>query len=98
MKVSGQLHAPATLPQGKGPWYQFDRSHSGHGDYEKNLLPLLGITPQSSPQSVTILTELSCQNPGNFTIRIFFWISSGQEVEKTTKSSVTVTNTSFGLK
>jgi hypothetical protein len=25
MEVSGQLHAPAALPQGKSPWYPLDR-------------------------------------------------------------------------
>jgi hypothetical protein len=33
MEVSGQLHTPAALPQGKSPWFQ---SRSGHGDEEKN--------------------------------------------------------------
>jgi hypothetical protein len=41
------LHALATLPQGKSPWYPLDRrlggpqSRSGHGGEEKNsqLLP-----------------------------------------------------------
>jgi hypothetical protein len=42
MEESGQLHAPATLPQGKGPWYPLDRrlggpqSHSGRGGAKKN--------------------------------------------------------------
>jgi hypothetical protein len=37
MEVSGQLQAPAALPQGKSPWYPLDRrlggpqSRSGHG-------------------------------------------------------------------
>jgi hypothetical protein len=37
MEVSGQLHAPAALPQEKGPWYSLDRrlggpqSRSGRG-------------------------------------------------------------------
>jgi len=51
VEVSGKLHAPATLPQGKSPWYPFDRrlggaqSHSGHGGEEKNSQPLPGIKP-----------------------------------------------------
>jgi hypothetical protein len=44
MEVSGQLHAPADLLQGKSPWYPLDRrlggpqSRSGRGD-EKNSKP-----------------------------------------------------------
>jgi hypothetical protein len=29
MEVSGQLHAPAVLPQGKSPWYPLDRMLGG---------------------------------------------------------------------
>jgi len=29
MKVSGQLHTPAALPQGKSPWYPLDRRLGG---------------------------------------------------------------------
>jgi hypothetical protein len=42
MEVSGQLHTPAALPQGKSPWYPLDRrlggpqSRSGRGVKEKN--------------------------------------------------------------
>jgi hypothetical protein len=42
MEVSGQLEAPAVLPQGKSPWYPLDRrmggsqSRSGRGGEEKN--------------------------------------------------------------
>jgi hypothetical protein len=42
MKVSVQLHAPATLPQGKSRWYPLDRrlsgpqNRSGHDGEEKN--------------------------------------------------------------
>jgi len=38
-------------PQGKSPWYPFDRglggpqSQSGHGVKEKNFQPLLGFEP-----------------------------------------------------
>jgi hypothetical protein len=51
MKVSGQLHASAALPQGKSPWYPLDRrlgglqSRSGHGGEEKNSQPLPGFEP-----------------------------------------------------
>jgi hypothetical protein len=52
MEVSGQLHAPVTLPPGKQPWYPLYRglggphSRSEHYGEEKNLLPLPGIKPQ----------------------------------------------------
>jgi hypothetical protein len=51
MEVSGQFHAPAALPQGKGPWYPLDRrlggpqSRSGRGGEEKNSRPLPRIEP-----------------------------------------------------
>jgi len=51
MEVSGQLHAPAALSQGKKPWYQLDRrldgpqSQSEHGDEERNSQPLPGLEP-----------------------------------------------------
>jgi hypothetical protein len=46
MEVSGQLHAPAALPQGNSPWYPLDKrldgpqSRSGHGGEEKNSQPV----------------------------------------------------------
>jgi len=49
--VSGQLHAPAALPQGDSPWYPLDRRLavpqicSGCGGEEKNSQLLLGIEP-----------------------------------------------------
>jgi hypothetical protein len=49
--VSGQLHAPATLPRGKSPPYPLDRklggsqSRSGRDGEEKNSQPPLGIEP-----------------------------------------------------
>jgi hypothetical protein len=49
MEVSGQLHAPATLPHGKSPWYTLDRrlggsqSRYGRGGEEKNPQPLLRL-------------------------------------------------------
>jgi hypothetical protein len=51
MEVSGQLHDPAALPQGKGPWYPLDRrlygtqSRSGSGGEEKNSQPPPEIEP-----------------------------------------------------
>jgi hypothetical protein len=53
MEVSGQLHAPVALPQGKSPWYPLDRrlggpqSRSGRGGLEKNSQPPQGIEPQN---------------------------------------------------
>jgi hypothetical protein len=49
MEVTGQLHTPAALPQGKSPRYPQDRrlggpqSLSGRGGEEKNSQPPLGI-------------------------------------------------------
>jgi hypothetical protein len=54
MEVSGQLHAPASLPlptQGKSPWYPLDRrlggpqSWSGRVGEEKNSQLLPGLEP-----------------------------------------------------
>jgi hypothetical protein len=51
MEVSGQLHAPAALAQGKNPGYPLNtrlggpQSRSGRGDEEKNSQPLPGIEP-----------------------------------------------------
>jgi hypothetical protein len=51
MEVSGQLHAPAALPQEKSPWYPLDmrlgepQSHSERGGEEKNSQPPPGIEP-----------------------------------------------------
>jgi hypothetical protein len=47
MEVSGQLHAPAALSQGKNLWYPLDTRLSLDAD-EKNLLSLPGIEPQPS--------------------------------------------------
>jgi hypothetical protein len=53
MEVSGQLHAPAALPQGKSPRYPLDRrlggpqSRSGRGGEEKNSQPPQGIELQN---------------------------------------------------
>jgi hypothetical protein len=49
--VSGQLHAPAALPQGKSPRYRLDRglggpqSRSERGGEEKNSQPPPEIEP-----------------------------------------------------
>jgi len=43
MEVGGQLHDPATLPQGKSPSYLLDRRPGGVE--EKNSQPPLGIKP-----------------------------------------------------
>jgi hypothetical protein len=49
MEVSGQLHAPATVPPGKEPLEPLDRrlggpqSRSGRGGEEKNSQPPSGI-------------------------------------------------------
>jgi hypothetical protein len=51
MEVSGQLHAPAAVPQWKGPWYPLGgrlggpQSRSGRGGEEKNSYPPPGIEP-----------------------------------------------------
>jgi hypothetical protein len=51
MEVSGQLHALATLPQGKSPWYPLDRrlgepqNRSGRGGEENNSQPLPRLEP-----------------------------------------------------
>jgi hypothetical protein len=70
MEVSGQLHAPATLLQGKSPGYPLDRrlggvqSHSGHGGEEKHsqlcweLNPRI-LTVQPIAQRYTDWAELS---------------------------------------
>jgi len=63
--VSSQLQAPATLPQGKRPWYPLDKwlggtqSQSGHGGEEKNSqhLPWL-IPPIIQPVDQCYTTEL----------------------------------------
>jgi hypothetical protein len=53
MEVSGQLHNPAALPQGKSPCYQLGRrlggpqSGSGRGGLEKNSQPTPGTEPQN---------------------------------------------------
>jgi hypothetical protein len=67
MEVSGQLYAPAALPQGNSPSYPMDRrlggaqSRYGRGGEEKNSPPLLRLEPpifQSVAQRYA--TELFC--------------------------------------
>jgi hypothetical protein len=54
MEVSGQLHAPAALPQGKSLWYPLDRRLSGlqrrsrNGGEDKNCQPLPGLEPPTT--------------------------------------------------
>jgi hypothetical protein len=63
MEVSGQLHAPATLPQGKCPWYQLDRRlGGGRGGEEKNSQPPLGFEPQSYDHSALYLLNFKPKN------------------------------------
>jgi hypothetical protein len=51
MEVSGYLHAPAALSQGKSHWYPSDRrlggsqSRSEHDGEKKNSQPLPGLEP-----------------------------------------------------
>jgi hypothetical protein len=58
MEISGHLHTPAALPQGKRPWYPLDRrlgesqSRSGRGVEEKNSQPPPGIETRSSDRPV----------------------------------------------
>jgi len=53
MEMSGQLHAPVTLSRDKSPRYGFrcrvsgTQSQSGHGDEEKESLPLSGVEARS---------------------------------------------------
>jgi hypothetical protein len=63
MVVSDQLHAPAILPPGKEPRYQFDRlggpqSRSGRGGEERKSVPARNRTPVHQSVHVTVLTEL----------------------------------------
>jgi hypothetical protein len=65
MEVSGQLHAPTALPQGKSPWYTLDRryrgpqSRSGRGGEEKNSQTLPGLeAPIIQPVAQSYTTEL----------------------------------------
>jgi hypothetical protein len=65
--MSGQLHAPDTLPLGKEPWYPLDRRLGGPQSVwtwsrrEKFSAPTGNGTPEprsSSPQPVTIPTKV----------------------------------------
>jgi hypothetical protein len=64
--MSGQIHAPAALPQGKSPWYPLDRrldgpwNWSGRAGEEKNSQPLPGLEPPIiQPIAQRYTTELS---------------------------------------
>jgi hypothetical protein len=66
MKVSGQLHAPAALPQGNAPWNLLHRrlggpqSRSGRGGEEKSFQPLPGLeSPIIQPAVQRYTIELS---------------------------------------
>jgi hypothetical protein len=66
MEVSGQLHAPAGLPQGKSPLHLLDRrlggpqSRSGRCGEEKNSKPLPGLEhPIIQTVAQRYATELS---------------------------------------
>jgi hypothetical protein len=58
MELSGQLHAPATVPLKKEPQYPLDRrlggpqSQSAHCGNEKNLLALPEFEPRPSNPSL----------------------------------------------
>jgi hypothetical protein len=68
MEMSGQLHAPAVLPQGKSPCYPLDRrlggtqSRSGRGCEEKNSQhpPAIEIQNPDHPARSPALYQLSC--------------------------------------
>jgi hypothetical protein len=75
--VSGQSHARAALwPRGKDPKYPLARrlggpqSRSGLRGYGKNLLPLLGIEPQSPGRPVHSQTLYFLSYPATYTIYI----------------------------
>jgi hypothetical protein len=66
MEVSGQLHAPTALPQGKEPLVSMDRrlggpqSRSGRGGEQKNSQPLPGLeSPIIQPVAQRYTAELS---------------------------------------
>jgi hypothetical protein len=62
MEVSGQLHAPAALPQGESPWYPLDRRLGGPQSRcgeEKNSQSLQGLDPPViQPVAQRCTTEL----------------------------------------
>jgi hypothetical protein len=47
--VSGQLHAPAVLPQGKIPWYLVDIRFGEGGSRENPLSPVENRIPVLQP-------------------------------------------------
>jgi hypothetical protein len=77
--VSGQLHAPATLPHGNKPWYPLDRRLGGtqrrseHGGEEKNSQPLPGLEPQIVQSVVqSCATELSRHQIETYSAQKFY--------------------------
>jgi hypothetical protein len=67
MEMSGQVHAPAALLQGKQPWYPLDRMlgehQSRYGQGDENIFDptetRIPTSRLSSPQPVAIPTALS---------------------------------------
>jgi hypothetical protein len=63
MEVSGQLHAPAALPQGKSPWYSLDRrlggpqNRSGRDGEERNSQTPPGIEPENPDRLYEIMSN-----------------------------------------
>jgi hypothetical protein len=87
MEMSGRIHAPAALPEGKSLWYPLDRrpggpqSQSGRGGEEINSQPLSGLeSPIVQPVAQRYTTELSRLLPNVHKIFINF------EAEKTNQS------------
>jgi hypothetical protein len=70
MEVSGQLHAPAALPQGKSPCCPLDRrlggpqSRSGRGGEEKNIFYSCRESNPGRPATslIIVLTGLAAAN------------------------------------
>jgi hypothetical protein len=85
MKVSGQFHTPAALPQGKSPRYPLDRrlsgpqSRSGRGSEEKNSQLLPGI-------ELPIIQPIAQDNQ-----------QQGQDWKQTTALMWLVSGTAWGL-
>jgi hypothetical protein len=74
MEVSGQLHAPAALPQGKSSWYPLDRrlggpqSQPGRGGEEKNSH--LSPSRDSNPQLKRPGREADYSSPPSAEVRL----------------------------
>jgi hypothetical protein len=68
MEVSGQVHAPAALPEGWSPWYPLDRLGGPQSRYEsgdeKNSQPIPGLEPPIiQPVAQRYTTELKQESP-----------------------------------